>query len=320
MISTLPFVLVIYLILVVKGDMSGAGNMRMASESSQNGGAMQGPSNGKAMSTANSPQMSKAAMLQQTSQIGAALNQLSGGQVGKADESVMGTGPNGESLLCTPKKGVDGEFNAVNNELKKKCIEKAVNKEQIATKIAQKAKQETAKECKVKVDKESMFCHTRKVVKNVIEAPIYELNFYGNVAELKKHGETLLLAVIENLNYTIKKNPVKSNDRLQKPNVSIVFNELGGLLSQSGDLPAPKKDDPCAACLEAVNKEASTLEGNTDDCNASCDSVLLNSLVKPAHFRDVSGSGGGEAAGDKPAAKPEGEGGQAPSDDTAAAA
>lgn len=316
MISTFPYMLITLAILAVKGGALGAGNIKPADGSSQVSPATS-PTTGKPQAAVTSPQASRAAMLQQTQQMGAALNQLNGqgGKNGQGEEMIPTQGPNGETMYCTNKKGVEGDFTQAKEELKKKCIEKAVSKEQIANKIAQKAKNESAKECKVKVDKESMFCHTRKVVRNVIEAPIYELNFYGNVAELKKHGETLLLAVIENLNYTIKKNPVKTDERLKKPNVSIVFNELGGLLSQSGDLPAPKKDDPCAACLEAVNKEASTLEGNTDDCNASCDSVLLNSLVKPAHFKDV--SGGGEGLGDKPATKPDDS--ATGSEDTAAA-
>ncbi|KAM0674448.1 hypothetical protein GVAV_002061 [Gurleya vavrai] len=295
----------------VKADMMSSGMQKssLSSGMSQSASMHSQSSGGTQQITSGTGQ--KSAMLQQAGQLGAALQQVTGQAVGggSPEDVTQSVGPNGETLICS-KKGVEGEMNKLNDEMKKKCIEKNQSKEVIAQKVAQKARNETAKECHVKVDKESMFCHTRKVVRNVIEAPIYELNFYGNVAELKKHGETLLLAVIENLNYTITKNPVQNDDRLKKPNVSIVFNELGGLLSQTGDLPAPKKDDPCAQCLESVNKEANTLEGSTDDCNASCDSVLLNSLVKPAHFREVQNGNAAAQTGDKGQTKPAEGGGE----------
>ncbi|KAM0686563.1 hypothetical protein COBT_002212 [Conglomerata obtusa] len=252
---------------------------------------------------------SKTAMMQQIGTMNSALQQVAEQTVGNGQpgDVTTSTGPNGEALICS-KKGLEGDFKEMKQGLKRKCIEKNANSEVVAKKVAKMARSESAKECTVKVDKQSMFCHTRKVVRNVIEAPIYELNFYGNIAELKKHGETLLLAVIENLSYTIKKNPVKSGSKLKEPNVKIVFNELGGLLSQQGNLPAPKKDDPCAQCLEAVSKEANSLEGKTDDCNASCDSVLLNSLVKPTHFRTLN-NGSEAGTGEKPPGKNTDEGG-----------
>lgn len=203
------------------------------------------------------------------------------------------TDANGNKVICETIPGGGNGGNGVEGATpqdslarkKEKCIIEAIKKKQLADSVIKQA--ESAKECTIKVNKRSMICHTKKVIQDMIENPIYELKQNGNVVTVLEKGEAILATVVETMNYNvIREKPVKS-EKLQQPNVDLKFNKLGGLLSQEGEMPSAKTENPCAVCMQQLTNKANTMEGGVDDCNYSCDSNMLTSFLKPSHFKEI---------------------------------
>lgn len=232
--------------------------------------------------------------------VNAALKQYTYQQMGgegNANKIAPGIGPNGENLFCD-SKGVEGNNHMMKNQMAKKCIQQAQEKKALANAIVQKQSQN--KECTIKVNKQSMICHTKKVIQDMVSRPVWELKAYGNIVEIDRDGEAIVAVVDEELNYDVTKKSSPKKEALKEPNIQIKFNELGGLLSQKGELPTSKSEDPCALCIQSLNKKASTMEGGLDDCNNNCDDMMLQDFLKPGHFRMV------QQAEEPPAPEPEG--------------
>lgn len=225
-------------------------------------------------------------MLAQNAILATALTQNTAKQLPPQEmgQFVKNAGPNGENLNCDPH-GTEGNWAMVTRDLKKECIKKAEEKKRTNLKLI-KELNNPSQECTTKVSKESIVCHTRKVLDKLVTNPVYKISTYGNVVDLTANGESILYAVIENFNYNVTKKSQPVPETLKDPSVQIEFNELGGLLSQKGELPPAKPDeDPCAACLSKLSKSNNSLDGAVDDCHKNCDSKMLYDFAKEGHFR-----------------------------------
>lgn len=209
------------------------------------------------------------------------------GGASTAGRKVSGLDAKGNRVICEPENGIEGASNAMGSLVKKKelCMMEAFKKQQVANAVVKQAK--NAKECSIKVNKRSMVCHTKKVIQDMIDNPVYELKVNGNVVTIFKKGEAILATVVEILNYNVSKSEQVQTEMLKSPTIDIKFNELGGLLSQTGEMPTAKAENPCAVCMQQLTNKANTMEGTVDDCNYSCDSNMLTSFLKPSHFKEI---------------------------------
>ncbi|KAF7684356.1 hypothetical protein TCON_0468 [Astathelohania contejeani] len=220
---------------------------------------------------------------QQGDVIKTALNQITAEKLPSGVASKFLNGTDISQMYCDTK-GVDGKWTVIDDNMRKECIKGVLNNKAKAQRILQHLSNPKT-DCKYTVSKKSMVCHVRRVMTNVINDPYYQLYIFGNVVELVKDGVVIMMAVAEKFNYTITSKSKKKQQPLHAPNASLTFNVLGGFLGQKGEIPTPKRDDPCASCLEMMNK-GTALDGKQDSCGG-CDSFMDFTSLKPDTFRYV---------------------------------
>lgn len=185
---------------------------------------------------------------------------------------------------CNPM-GVEANWQQANEKIKEECRKNVIEKEAKKKEILENFMKPSPKECVKRMNTESMLCHTTKVVNRVVQKPYYKILLYNNVVELLVNNKVVLAAVVENLHYKVKKTKKHVDSPLKKPTGQLEFNELGGLLKQKGEIPKPKKEDPCASCLEALSKRESE-EGAAGNCGG-CDSMMEITNVRNDSFKDI---------------------------------
>jgi len=208
-------------------------------------------------------------------------------------------GKPGQMNICTGKS-IDGAMQQINQQLTQRCVqEKKEKKAQLAE--AAKSLVEKKDQCVQKVSPQAMTCHVDREVKKIISESYYKLLKNGNVTEVFEQDQPVLLTVTEKFVYNAKEKetPKQSNFKNSTP-VTFKYNRLGGLLSQSGELPQPKKDSPCAACLEMLSRKAESVDGQTESCGG-CDSTYLPANVQGGQFKiqNVSGKDDKKKGSDK---------------------
>ncbi|TBU07278.1 polar tube protein 2 [Hamiltosporidium magnivora] len=257
-----------------------------------------GTTGGLGQQTTGSSKNSNAVLgLQQNRMLNTALNQLTAQQMSEPMAKAFIPGYNGTNLYCDPR-GVEGNWQLVSQKLKQECIAKSQERNDRAIKLAKQLTQPKPQDCTVRISKGSMACHARKVLKDVITSPYYTLNMYGNVVEVMVGDEVVMMAVAENVYYDITHKSHERPRALKRPTASLEFNQLGGLLSQKGELPKPKKEDPCAACLEYLSKQTTAIEGQSENCGG-CDSMMEITSVRSDSFRNVT-KPNGQSSSTKP--------------------
>ncbi|KRH94875.1 polar tube protein 2 (PTP2) [Pseudoloma neurophilia] len=181
-------------------------------------------------------------------------------------------------------QSVEANLAQVNQSLANKCIaEKKEKRLQLAE--AAKTLLNEKDVCVQKVSPQAMNCHVKAEVRKIIAEPFYTLKKYGNVAEVFEQGQPIMLTITENFGYIAEAKDQKKTSPFNKSDqVSFKYNRLGGLLSQSGELPQPKKDNPCSACLEAMTKKAESVDGQTENCGG-CDSSYSPASVQVGQFK-----------------------------------
>jgi len=195
----------------------------------------------------------------------------------------------GQMNICSGKS-IDGAMQQINQQLSQRCVqEKKEKKAQLAE--AAKSLVDSKNQCVQKVSPQAMTCHVDREVKKIISESYYMLSKNQNVTEVFEQGNPVLLVVTEKFAYNAKEKetPKTSNFKNSTP-VTFKYNRLGGLLSQSGELPQPKKDSPCAACLEMLSKKAESVDGQTESCGG-CDSTYLPTNVQGNQFKIQNSSG-----------------------------
>lgn len=233
------------------------------------------------------------AALQQSEMLKTALNQVAATQMGESDAKKFIPGYNGKNLYCDPR-GVDGNWNVVNKQTQEECIRQKKEKKERAEQLAKELTEPKGDDCKIRISKESMVCHARKVIKNVIRDTYYAIKVYGNVVEVEMQGTPLVMSVMERFRYNAKRLKKKpSNAFKNSPTATFKFNRLGGLLSQTGEVPQPKKNNPCAVCLEHLKDKTDSVDGQANNCGG-CDSMLDIMTVHNGQFRIQNKEEGGE--------------------------
>lgn len=226
-------------------------------------------------------------------------NQLSGTTESK---KMIGTDPNGNRLICTSaKSGIEGNGTPQENLAKKKelCLVDAKKKSQLAQNLVKKMQKKD--QCVVKVNAASVLCTARKVLCELVGKSVYNVKVNKNIVTMLKNGQAIFSVVVEKLRYNFKKKRAPSKEKLEKANIDVKFNELGGLLSQEGEIPHEKAEDPCSVCMTKLTEKANTMEGNVDDCSYSCDSNMLTSFLKPGNFTEIKEDPGQKKEGEEAA-------------------
>lgn len=185
---------------------------------------------------------------------------------------------------CSNDQSVDGNWQVVKDQVRNECIEKQNNQAAKAYELARKLKQPKENDCKIKISKQSMVCHARKVMDEVISDPYYTINMYGNVVEMIVDGKVVMMGIAETLTYDVEEESKEKPNYFKEPTASFKFNQLGGLLSQKGEIPSSKNSDPCSSCLENLNKKGNSTEGKPNSCNG-CESLMDITNIQPNAFR-----------------------------------
>merc|ERR1711915_93443 len=210
----------------------------------------------------------------------------------------VGTAPKAPSNVCAGRS-IDGAMQQISQQLAQRCVaEKKEKKAQLAE--AAKSLVDQKDTCVQKVSPAAMHCHVNREVRKIIGESYYKLLKNGNVTEVFEQDQPIMLTVVEKLGYNAKEKstPKQSNFKNSTP-VTFKYNRLGGLLSQSGELPQPKKDSPCAACLELMSKKAESVDGQTESCGG-CDSTYQPANVQGGQFKIQNNTGKDEKRkGDK---------------------
>lgn len=198
---------------------------------------------------------------------------------------VAGTaqGKFGQGVACGGQS-VEGSVSQINQNLANRCIaEKKEKKYQLAQAAEQMLEDKNA--CVQQVSPKAMGCHVEQEVRKIISEPFYTLKKYNNVAEIFEQNQPILLTITENFSYIAEPQEQKKMSPFEKSDqVSFKYNRLGGLLSQSGELPQPKQDNPCSACLEAMAKKSESVDGKTEGCGG-CDSSYSPASVQVGQFK-----------------------------------
>lgn len=201
------------------------------------------------------------AALQQNSMLKTALNQITATQMGDKDAKKFIPGYNGKNLYCD-SRGVDGNWAVIDKQIQNDCVQQKKEKKEKAEQPAKELVAPKSDDCKVRISKESMVCHVRKVMNNVIKDPFYIVNLYGNVLEVLLKKKPVFMGIMERFRYNAKK---LKNVFKNSPTATFRFNRLGGLLSQTGEVPQPNKFDPCASCLDALKQKSESVDGNNNN-------------------------------------------------------
>ncbi|ELQ75260.1 putative polar tube protein 2 (PTP2) [Trachipleistophora hominis] len=226
----------------------------------------------------------QAANLQQNAMLKTALNQITATQMGEGDAKKFIPGYNGKNLYCDPR-GVDGNWNLINKQLQEECIKQKREKKERAEQLAKELTQPSQDDCKIRISKESMVCHARKVMNNVIKDAYYTIKLFGNVVEIIVKNQPVFMGVTERFRYNAKRLKKQAPNAFKNsPTATFKFNRLGGLLSQTGEVPQPKKNNPCAACLEMLKEKTNSVEGQANNCGG-CDSMLDITTIHNGQFR-----------------------------------
>lgn len=191
-------------------------------------------------------------------------------------------------------QSIDGAAAQVSQSLAAKCVaEKKEKKLQLAEAAKSLLNEKDA--CVQKVSPQAMNCHVKSEVKKIISEPFYTLKKFNNVTEVFEQNQPIMLTITESFGYNAEqKEPKKTNPFNKSDQVSFKYNRLGGLLSQSGELPQPKKDNPCSACLEFMSKKSESVDGQSENCGG-CDSSYSPASVQGSQFKLNQGSSGGAA-------------------------
>ncbi|KCZ79219.1 hypothetical protein H312_03393, partial [Anncaliia algerae PRA339] len=178
------------------------------------------------------------------------------------------------------QQAVEGNWKVINEKIKQECRNKVNERKAKAEQIAKFITKPTPDKCVKKLNPNALVCQALTVMNTIIKQPRFKIDLYGsNVVEIKKDGSPILLGVAESLNYNVTKMKRKRYNPLKNPTARLEFNELGSLLKQEGEIPKPKKLDPCGSCLEKLSKKAQ-VEGEKDMCGG-CDALMeLNSLKR----------------------------------------
>lgn len=225
------------------------------------------------------------APMQQNMLLRTALNQVTADSLNSSNSKAFlpTNGQNSNSNGCD-EQSVDGNWQVVSNEMRRDCIEKQNKKTEKAYELARKLTQPKQEDCKIKISKQSMVCHAKKVMDDVISAPYYTINMYGNVVEMIVDGKVVMMGIAETLTYDVEEKTNEKPNFFKEPTATFKFNQLGGLLSQKGEVPSPKKDDPCASCLENLSKKGNSVDGKPNNCNG-CESMMDITSIRPGSFR-----------------------------------
>lgn len=179
---------------------------------------------------------------------------------------------------------LEGSITQINQNLANKCIaEKKEKKLQLAQAAESMLNEKDT--CVQQVSPQAMGCHVKQEVRKIISEPFYTLKKFNNVAEVFEQNQPVLLTITENFGYIAEAQDQKKASPFDKSDqVSFKYNRLGGLLSQSGELPQPRKDNPCSACLEAMSKKTESIDGTTEGCGG-CDSSYSPASVQVGQFK-----------------------------------
>lgn len=257
--------------------------MYSSQSSASQGGAVAGQPTLSTTTAANA-KGDQAAALQQNTMLKTALNQITATQMGETDAKKFIPGYNGKNLYCD-SRGVDGNWQMINKQLQEECIKQKKDKKEKAEQLAKELTAPTKDDCKIRISKESMVCHARKVMNNVIKDEYYTIKLFGNVVEIIVKNQPVFMGVTERFRYNAKKlKKMAPNAFKNSPTATFKFNRLGGLLSQTGEVPQPKKSNPCAACLEALKQKADSVDGQANNCGG-CDSMLDITTIHNGQFR-----------------------------------
>lgn len=181
-------------------------------------------------------------------------------------------------------QSIEGQMAQINQSLAAKCV---AEKKEKKLKLAEAAKTVLSEQdqCVQKVSPQAMNCHVKSEVKKIISEPFYTLKKFNNVTEVFEQNQPIMLTINETFGYTAEqKEPKKSNPFNKSDQVAFKYNRLGGLLSQQGELPQPKKDNPCSACLEFMSKKAESVDGQSENCGG-CDSSYSPVSVQVGQFK-----------------------------------
>merc|ERR1711972_525184 len=153
-------------------------------------------------------------------------------------------------------------------------------------------------ESEVKVSPKAMVCHTKRELKGIIDEDYYEIRQYENVQQVLQKNKPILMIVTERFDYSAKEvDDEKVNNFKNTQPVTFKYNRLGGLLSQSGELPQPQKDNPCGMCLESLSKKQDSVDGQSENCGG-CESSFDPTNIPSGAFRiQQTGSGKDEKGG-----------------------
>lgn len=224
----------------------------------------------------------QAASLQQASMLSKALNQIAASDLGDKGSQFL-PGYNAKNPECSGDS-IDGNWQQIKQQIAQQCIQEKREKRARAQQLA-KQLTETKDECVQKVNPAAMLCHTKRELKNIIREGYYELKKMDNITEVVEQNKPILMTITEKYGYNAqeKEEPRQSSFK-NSPAVTFKYNRLGGLLSQTGELPQPQKDNPCAICLEAMSKKAESVDGQSENCGG-CDSSFDPTMIHSGQFR-----------------------------------
>lgn len=185
---------------------------------------------------------------------------------------------------CNPL-GVEADWQMAQNKLKEECKKRVCEKQHQTKKLVELLNKPPSKACVKQLGTGSMICAAKKIMNNVVEDPYYQIRLYGNVIQLVKDGKVKFMGVVENFHYKVKTKLKERISSLKNPTAVLVFNRMGALIGQTGEIPKPNKSEPCTSCLQALTMKAAE-EGQNENCD-SCEPYMSITGPKCGTFRDV---------------------------------